>query len=365
MGITDLASTKGTSLANMDFMRGWNLVASTFLKQGRSSESISGEGKSNVVEANKISKKDEIEEVVWTENDTGDIMDLMETALNNVKKKLLTKLKRNNAQVEQEDVVKKEEMEVERLEDFISSVQTNTLNVVEEINSVMQIIAEVTTDNADSDMQGTEGIPDINPAETTVGQILGNDQDSEAKENWQRLMSKLSTKRKKSMKRKSKRSQMITEDLENPVCMNPQVSSYYNDVDTNDKDDEDSIPDDWKPDFIPPRNNSKQNYKNNQPDVIPVDVDERCQSEDDEETAPPPYPEVRKRINTMPQTRRSENRRYLRRQIVELHRQSWAGDLLVVQEEEDNQEKKERKVRGKGIGFRNDRRNSSLQDLYM
>jgi predicted nucleic acid-binding Zn-ribbon protein len=105
----------------MDFLRGWNLVASTFMKQRRNSgtsssdeslsilekanvtgknkpsssnESLTKVEKSNAVGKNKISTDDE--EVVWTENDTGDIMDLMETALNNVKKKLLSKLKRGS-----------------------------------------------------------------------------------------------------------------------------------------------------------------------------------------------------------------------------------------------------------------------------
>ena len=126
-------------------------------------------------------------------------MDLMETALSNVKRKLLTKLRKNSNEYqrpEEEDVVKKEEMEVERLEDFISSVQTNTMEVVEEINSVMQIIAEVTTEDNEVD----ESIPEIDPSDTTVGNILSNSQDSEAKENWQRLMRKLTTKRKKQWK---------------------------------------------------------------------------------------------------------------------------------------------------------------------
>ena len=38
-----------------------------------------------------ISKDDEVEDMEWTEDDTSDIMDLMETALNNVKMKLLSK----------------------------------------------------------------------------------------------------------------------------------------------------------------------------------------------------------------------------------------------------------------------------------
>ena len=285
----------------MDFLKGWNLVASSFLKQGRNSssteESTDKNEKANVDAQN---KKEDIEEVIWTANDTGDIMDLMETALTNVKSKLLTKMKRNSSQLDQLDVVKKEEMEVERLEDFISSAQTNTMDVVGEINSVMQIIAEVTSDDLDFDVELDGNIPEINPSDTSVGKLLGNDQDSEAKENWQRLMRKLSTKRKKSIKRKSKR-----KESENTVCMNPQVwSSEHNDAsdfDTIENDDEDCIPDDWKPDFIPSRD--RLNKKSNQPDVIPVDVGEQYQEEVRMEEVPP-----RRRINSIPQSRRSENR---------------------------------------------------------
>jgi len=311
----------------MDFLRGWNLVASSFLKQGKTSGSSSEDlihknDKAILVEEN---IKGSIEEV-WTENDTGDIMDLMETALTNVKKKLLTKLKRSSTQSsEQVDIVKKEEMEVERLEDFISSVQTNTMEVVEEINSVMQIIAEVTTEDTEVDAD----IPEIDPADTRVGFILGTAQDNEARENWQRLMRKLSTKRKKSIKRKSKRNTRKFEDSESTVCMNPQVSSNFNehntyDFYTNENDEEDCIPEDWKPDFIPTYAKEGMHLKNNQPDLIPVDVEEHYHDEDYTEEVSSPHPQVRKRMNTIPQTRRSENRRYLRKQLVELHRQSWA-----------------------------------------
>ena len=54
------------------------------------------------------------------------------------------------------------------------------------------------------------------------------------------------------------------------------------------------------------------------------------------------------------------SRRYLRRQIVELHRQSWAGDLLVVVEEDE-----EKKIQGGSLKIRKDRKNSSLQEIYL
>ena len=73
------------------------------------------------------------------------------------------------------------------------------------------------------------------------------------------------------------------------------------DFDTIENEDEDCIPDDWKPDFIPSRD--RLNKKSNQPDVIPVDVGEQYQEEVRMEEVPP-----RRRINSIPQSRRSENR---------------------------------------------------------
>ena len=304
-------------------------MMSPFMKQSRNSSSedlqnVPGKSSNAVPElsaaeeqndiTNKIGKDEEIEDVVWTEDDTSDIMDLMETALNNVKMKLLSKLKRKSTQPEQVDVVKKEEMEVERLEDLISTAQDSTLNVVEEINSVMQIIAEVTVDSADVDKEVSEEIPDITPSDTRVGKILADEQDNKAQENWQRLVRKLATKRKKSIRWKSKRSQMNDNVPDDKACMNPQVpdNDDTSEVDAVDNDEEDCIPDDWKPDFIPPSfNNKRQLNKFNQPDVVPVDVDNNLGDEDDDdndEAAPPPYTVTIRRQNTLPLTRRSENR---------------------------------------------------------
>ena len=306
----------------MDFFKGWNLVASPFSKQEKSSsyseESGSKDEETNVAEAK---ERKNLEEEIWTENDTGDIMDLMETALTNVKKKLLTKLRRSSTEKQSPDhvdVVKKEEMEVERLEDFISSVQTNTMEVVEEINSVMQIIAEVTTEDNEVD----ENTPEIDPSDTTVGSILSNAQDSEAKENWQRLMRKLTTKRKRSIKRKPKRNEKKFDDSENPVCMNPQVYPSLDnhntfDFDTTDIVEDDCIPEDWKPDFIPSNSMDGAHLKNNQPDVIPVEVNEDSNYDNNAEEGSSPYSETKRRM-TIPQTRRSENRLELSRFFISI-----------------------------------------------
>ena len=279
----------------MDFLKGWNLVASHFMKQGRKSETplqknnISSSKEDDIevpTTTNNAIRKDS-EDIVWTENDTGDMMDLMETALNNMKKKVLLKLRRNSS-VDTEDVVEKEEKEVERLENFVSSAQVNTLNVVEEINSVMQIIAEVTTNSEDTS-SCTEEIPEITPTETTVGKILETSNDRTAQENWQRLMSKLSEKRKKSIKRRKHKRPANEFEMEDKN----ETSQVH---------EEDLIPDDWKPDFIPVTRTKVNNDAYNQPDVIPRDVDTEMEKQSKSKHKP------MKRTYTLPVTRRSENR---------------------------------------------------------
>jgi len=340
----------------MDFLKGWNLVASHFTKQGRKSEtslqnniSSSKEDDIEVSTTTNNAKRKDSEDIVWTDNDTGDMMDLMETALNNMKKKVLLKLRRNSS-VDTEDVVEKEEKEVEQLENFVSFAQVNTLNVVEEINSVMQIIAEVTT-NCEDTTSCTEEIPEITPTETTVGKILETSNDRTAQENWKRLMSKLSDKRKKSIKRRKHKRPAIEFEREDKNNFEGLDSNAFQ---TPEVHEEDLIPDDWKPDFIPVTRTRVNSDAYNQPDVIPRDVDT-----DMEKQSQSKYKQM-KRTYTLPVTRRSENRRYLQKQIGILHRQSWSGDLMVVPEEEDFLFKSLSGELRKGKQVRN----ASLQHLY-
>ena len=50
---------------------------------------------------------------------------------------------------------------------------------------------------------------------------------------------------------------------------------------------------------------------------------------------------------------------------MELHRQSWAGDLRVVVEEDDIHDREEKKIQGGTLKIRKDRKNSSLQEIYL
>ena len=74
---------------------------------------------------------------------------------------------------------------------------------------------------------------EISEDNTVVGDVLLDHEDHEARENWRRLVRKLSLKRSKSKKKKEASSEEKKTDLE--------------DVST----DEDEIPEDWQPDFMP------------------------------------------------------------------------------------------------------------------
>ena len=75
----------------------------------------------------------------WTEKDTQSMMDLMEVALKRVKEKLKNKRKAGC-----EDEGLGEDIEVEQLEDQVLEATNETMTVLKEITSVMQVIAEVT-----------------------------------------------------------------------------------------------------------------------------------------------------------------------------------------------------------------------------
>ena len=75
----------------------------------------------------------------WTERDTQSMMDLMEVALKRVKEKLKNKRKAGC-----EDEGLGEDIEVEQLEDQVLEATNETMTVLKEITSVMQVIAEVT-----------------------------------------------------------------------------------------------------------------------------------------------------------------------------------------------------------------------------
>merc|ERR1711915_1007733 len=205
-------------------------------------------------------EKESEAEMKWTEEDTKTMLDLMETALVNVKKAVKTQPFNKVPSTSPDD----HEKTVESLESIVRQIEFRTKNVVEEINSVMQLIAEVSGDNDEP----PEDIPDIEESSLNVGNALSNDEN--AKKEWNNLVRKLSTKRKKSVKKRP-REQKVSVDP------NPHIrDSTTSEEEVTDKSDytlseEDNsegakMVDDKKPDFIP---QEKESFTSDPPDVIP------------------------------------------------------------------------------------------------
>ena len=88
----------------------------------------------------------------WTERDTQSMMDLMEVALKRVKEKLKNKRKAGC-----EDEGLGEDIEVEQLEDQVLEATNETMTVLKEITSVMQVIAEVTIEEHEEEEEDGKG----------------------------------------------------------------------------------------------------------------------------------------------------------------------------------------------------------------
>ena len=71
------------------------------------------------------------EDTEWTEGDTGELMDIMETALTRVRRRIATKLGRLGRGGSQSSLGEPS------LESLVTSAHTSTLGVVEEINNGM------------------------------------------------------------------------------------------------------------------------------------------------------------------------------------------------------------------------------------
>ena len=93
----------------------------------------------------------------WTERDTQSMMDLMEVALKRVKDKLKNKRKAGC-----EDEGLGEDIEVEQLEDQVLEATNETMTVLKEITSVMQVIAEVTIEEHEEEEEDAKGEGDNN-----------------------------------------------------------------------------------------------------------------------------------------------------------------------------------------------------------
>ena len=162
----------------------------------------------------------------WTERDTQSMMDLMEVALKRVKEKLKNKRKAGC-----EDEGLGEDIEVEQLEDQVLEATNETMTVLKEITSVMQVIAEVTIEeheeeeeedgkgegnnsldgeeeNKEEDSDKEEEVEDDKDEddlklleEGVVGKALAGEPEADQ---WSGLVKRLSTRRSQRRRKKSK-----------------------------------------------------------------------------------------------------------------------------------------------------------------
>ena len=144
---------------------------------------------------------------------------------------------------------------------------------------VMQIMAQVTVSLTSEQEEELEDVEDISDSDTVVGRLLEEDQDNRGKENWRKLVRKLSNKR-----RRKERSTGGEEEEE-----------------------KDNIPADWRPDFIPREKSHQETAHAQQPDLVVGTTSGLVRG-------------------------RSEHRRYLQREMGRMKRNSLAAE--TVQEEE-------------------------------
>ena len=162
----------------------------------------------------------------WTERDTQSMMDLMEVALKRVKEKLKNKRKAGC-----EDEGLGEDIEVEQLEDQVLEATNETMTVLKEITSVMQVIAEVTIEEHEEEEEDAKGEgnnsfdrEEENKEEDSDKQEEGEDEDEDEDDlklleegvvgkalagepeadQWSGLVKRLSTRRSQRRRKKSK-----------------------------------------------------------------------------------------------------------------------------------------------------------------
>ena len=126
----------------------------------------------------------------------------------------------------------------------------------------MKVMAEVTVDLGEENTSDDEE-SELAEDNTVVGELLEDDE-SEAKENWQRLVRKLSQKKKKSIKKK-KANDTKDDEVQEIVLQDDEVEEIVVD--------EDDVPDDWQQDYV-----SRYDI----PDVVPVETLTGWSKDDDE-----------------------------------------------------------------------------------
>ena len=162
-------------------------------------------------------------------------------------------------------------------------------------------MAQVTVSLTSEQEEELESVEDISDSDTVVGRILEEDEDGQrSKENWRKLVRKLSNKRKRkgSAGRGKTAGQEDKEERE----------------DKEEDKEEDNIPEDWRPDFIP--RDWEVARQTQQPDLVQT-------------SQPPPSAGVKFR---------SDHRRYLQREMGRMKRNSLAAEIVPEEEEEEEEE---------------------------
>ena len=149
-----------------------------------------------------------------------------------------------------------------------------------------------------------ECVEDISDSDTVVGRILEDDEDGKTKENWQKLVRKLSNKRKKKEGAGKSKTSAEAEREEK----------------REEEREEDNIPEDWRPDFIP--RDWEVVAAQQQPDLV--------------QTTQQPLQQPASALVKF----RSEHRRYLQREMGRMKRNSLAAEIVPEEEEEEEGEER-------------------------
>ena len=131
-----------------------SLFSSSMWRSPGGGSETSPQANNVILKKQNFEKKKEKQKKVkkWTERDTQSMMDLMEVALKRVKEKLKNKRKAGC-----EDEGLGEDIEVEQLEDQVLEATNETMTVLKEITSVMQVIAEVTIEEHEEEEEDAKG----------------------------------------------------------------------------------------------------------------------------------------------------------------------------------------------------------------
>ena len=128
----------------------------------------------------------------------------------------------------------------------------------------MKIMTEVTVEAEGGETDASEEVAE----DGAVGLFLAEEGDTSSRDNWTRLVRKLSSRRRRSRRRRHQDGEEEVVEVE-----------AEDEADA--EEDEDDVPDDWKPDFIP----KHEAHSCPRPDVVPTNLpeDEDCSGHEDTE----------------------------------------------------------------------------------